>query len=256
MVDHAEFLWLQADRTGLALCAYTFRPLRVARRTIPSYPVKGFVERRHKRALQLRLVRRSVDLAQIRVEGKVLDLLFGEVFRIVRLEGHAIVAHAFRSMCAHLRITVTRNLPILFVQHVIERGLLDNFPRVLDCSLWAKSDSLILRERRTVQTLLAIRSALPLLFSSLLSIPKKQLIAMPFKPQAQTSISTSARPHHHFSHLLHHSETHLSPTFPIEIPSSVFNDRSSPPVPTGLLERTIDEGSMSCGSFSVIWHGK
>ena len=73
------------------------------------------------------------------MERQVLDLLFGHVFGIVGLERHAVVAHAFRTMPAHFRITGARNLPIQFVQLVIERGLLDNLPGVFD-RLWSEID--------------------------------------------------------------------------------------------------------------------
>ena len=182
----------------------------------------------------------------------MLDLLFREVFRIVGFEGHAIVAHAFWSMCTHLGVTVTRDFAVLFVQPVIKRGLLDNLPGVLNRSLWTEGDSLVLCERYTIQALLAIRSTPILLLSSCLPpVPKKQLIAMPS--------SQAKNQHQHidlvlFYSLPHSPETHLSPTSPIEIPSSVFSSRSSPPVPMGLLEREIDEGSTSCGNFSTICH--
>lgn len=209
MVDHAEFLRLQTDSTRLALCANPFRPLRVSRRTIPSYPIEWLVEWWHKGALQLWLVRRSVDLAHIRVERQVLDLLFREVFRIVGFKGHAIVTHAFRPMCTHLRVTVTRDLAVLFVQPVIERGLLDNLPGILDCGLRTESDGLILCERHTIQALLAIRSVPLLLLSCLLPVPKKQLIAMP--------LSQAKIPHQYINFFLSSSSSSsnsLEPNIP------------------------------------------
>ena len=66
------------------------------------------------------------------MEGKVFDFSFGKVLRIVWFERHTVIAHPFRSMATHLRVSGTQDLPILLVETVVQGRLLDNFPRVLD----------------------------------------------------------------------------------------------------------------------------
>lgn len=68
------------------------------------------------------------------MERQVLDFLLAEIFGIVGLEGHAIVAHAFGSVPAHLLVLIALDLPIFLVQCVIQRCLLHHIPGVLDCS--------------------------------------------------------------------------------------------------------------------------
>jgi len=49
------------------------------------------------------------------MEGEVLDLPFCQIFGVERFERHAIIAHPFLSMPAHLLVAFPRYLPILLV---------------------------------------------------------------------------------------------------------------------------------------------
>jgi len=82
VVDHAEGLGLQDDSTGLTLCADAFGPGRMTRWALRVDAEEGFFERRDIGAAQLGLVGGGVDLSKMRVKGKVLDLFFGQIFRV------------------------------------------------------------------------------------------------------------------------------------------------------------------------------
>ena len=62
----------------------------------------------------------------------MLDLLLFQVVFAVRFDGHAVIAHAFGSMPAHLLVFLAMDLAILLIQPVVQRHLLDGFPGVLD----------------------------------------------------------------------------------------------------------------------------
>lgn len=66
------------------------------------------------------------------MEGEVLDLLLGQILRVVGFQGHAVVTHASRPMFAHPQILTALNLAILLVQQVVERRLLHHIPWILD----------------------------------------------------------------------------------------------------------------------------
>lgn len=70
------------------------------------------------------------------MERQVLDLLLGEILGIVRLEGHAVIAHAFRPMIAHLHVPIAFDLSILLVQRIVQRCLLHHIPGVLNRRRW------------------------------------------------------------------------------------------------------------------------
>lgn len=54
------------------------------------------------------------------MEGEVLDFLFGQILRIVGLQGHAVVTHASRPMLAHPEVLTALDLAILLVQQIVE----------------------------------------------------------------------------------------------------------------------------------------
>ena len=65
------------------------------------------------------------------MEGKVFDFAVCEVFGGVRFQWHAVIAHPFWSMPAHLLILGSRDFAIELVQSAVERRLLDYFPDIL-----------------------------------------------------------------------------------------------------------------------------
>lgn len=136
MVNHAELLRLQTNRTGLTLGANALGPLRMPRRTVSLYAIVRLTERRHVRTLHLRFVGCGIDLAKVRVERKVLDLLFREVLGVVRLERHTVVAHSPWAMLAHSLVFGPSNLAISLIEQIIEWGLLDYIPWIGNIEGW------------------------------------------------------------------------------------------------------------------------
>lgn len=58
----------------------------------------------------------------------MLDLLFGEVLGIVRLERHTVVAHSPGAMLAHSLVFGSLNLAISLIEQIVEWGLLYYIP--------------------------------------------------------------------------------------------------------------------------------
>jgi len=101
VVHHAERLRLEGNRAGLAFCADTLGPLRMTRRAVPLDAVVRLDERRDEGTTKLGLVGGRVDLAHIRMNRHVLDLLLLQVLRVKWVQGCAVVAHALRPVPAH-----------------------------------------------------------------------------------------------------------------------------------------------------------
>lgn len=136
MVNHAELLRLQTNRTRLALGANALGPLRMPRWTVTLYAIIRLTERRHVRALHLRFVCCGIDLAKVRVEREVLDLLVREVLCVVRLERHTVVAHSPGAMLAHSLVFGSLNLAISLIEQIVEWGLLHYIPWIGNIEVW------------------------------------------------------------------------------------------------------------------------
>ena len=143
MVYHTERLRVECDRARLTFRADTFGPWRMATRAVVPHTMKRLDKRRYVRATKLGLVCRRVDLAKVTVEGWVLDLLLGQVARIERVKGLAVVAHALGPVTTH-PITASGDLAILSVQSIVKGRLADNFPRSRD-ALRLRIDGLVFR---------------------------------------------------------------------------------------------------------------
>ena len=128
------------------------------------------------------------------MKGEVLDLPFRQIFCVIWLQGHTIVAHPAWTMFAHPLILAPFDLTVLFIEKIVQRRLLHSFPRVSDiggwiCGLRMEGDILLLRHRSSIQSSFsasvgeAIRCA-SLLCRALL-VAEEELISMPWNPSGQ-----------------------------------------------------------------------
>lgn len=76
---------------------------------------------------------------QVRVVRKMLDVVLRMVLRVVRLEGHAVVAHRVRTVLAEMRIAAPWDLPILLSPVSVDGVLLDELPWPV-CGVWRRND--------------------------------------------------------------------------------------------------------------------
>lgn len=134
------------------------------------------------------------------VEGLVFDLLFVEVLLIKWVEGLTVVAHSFRSMATHVVIFWPLDLAIFLVQPIVERGLFDHFPRILDqlgredCRRidgyrWLGNDNAAIEFPRTVG-----RSAIEVTVGQLLpvAVADEELVAVSAKVSMYSGIGWSS----------------------------------------------------------------
>lgn len=79
MVDHAKRLRVQCNGTRLALGTDAFRPLWVTARAVMLDSVVWLDKGWNVGGPEFWSIRGRVDLSQVRVEGRILDLLVGKV---------------------------------------------------------------------------------------------------------------------------------------------------------------------------------
>ncbi len=68
----------------------------------------------------------------MRVEREVLDLFLLQIFCVEWFQRHAVITHSLLSMPAHLDIPFAGNFAVQLVKSVIQGGLFDHFPWVLN----------------------------------------------------------------------------------------------------------------------------